>query len=87
MGELCFSLRYVPGSGRLTVVVLEARGLNPGLGGENHTGVDRELDPCAHPSCVLMWDTDLELSCPCRALREGPAHVKPEEVEEKENIL
>uniref|UniRef100_A0A8C3WD59 Synaptotagmin-8 n=1 Tax=Catagonus wagneri TaxID=51154 RepID=A0A8C3WD59_9CETA len=30
-GELCFSLRYVPGSGRLTVVVLEARGLSPGL--------------------------------------------------------
>ncbi|XP_052517667.1 synaptotagmin-8 [Budorcas taxicolor] len=29
--ELCFSLRYVPGSGRLTVVVLEARGLSPAL--------------------------------------------------------
>nr|XP_004654254.2 synaptotagmin-8 isoform X1 [Jaculus jaculus]XP_044997695.1 synaptotagmin-8 isoform X1 [Jaculus jaculus]XP_044997697.1 synaptotagmin-8 isoform X1 [Jaculus jaculus]XP_044997698.1 synaptotagmin-8 isoform X1 [Jaculus jaculus]XP_044997699.1 synaptotagmin-8 isoform X1 [Jaculus jaculus] len=31
IGELCFSLRYVPGSGRLTVVVLEARGLSTGL--------------------------------------------------------
>lgn len=30
-GELCCSLRYVPGPGRLTVVVLEARGLSPGL--------------------------------------------------------
>ncbi|XP_037696561.1 synaptotagmin-8 [Choloepus didactylus] len=30
-GELCVSLRYVPGTGRLTVVVLEARGLSPGL--------------------------------------------------------
>lgn len=30
-GELCLSLQYVPGSGRLTVVVLEARGLSPGL--------------------------------------------------------
>ncbi|XP_029813080.1 synaptotagmin-8, partial [Suricata suricatta] len=30
-GELCLSLRYVPSSGRLTVVVLEARGLSPGL--------------------------------------------------------
>ncbi|KAI4553471.1 hypothetical protein MJT46_016765 [Ovis ammon polii x Ovis aries] len=29
--ELCFSLHYVPGSGRLTVVVLEARGLSPAL--------------------------------------------------------
>ncbi|XP_070930156.1 synaptotagmin-8 isoform X4 [Macaca nemestrina] len=31
VAELCFSLRYVPSSGRLTVVVLEARGLRPGL--------------------------------------------------------
>lgn len=31
MGELCFSLRYVPSSGCLTVIVLEARGLNPGI--------------------------------------------------------
>ncbi|TKC34504.1 hypothetical protein EI555_021367, partial [Monodon monoceros] len=29
LGEVCFSLQYVPGSGRLTVVVLEARGLSP----------------------------------------------------------
>ncbi|XP_072495602.1 synaptotagmin-8 isoform X2 [Notamacropus eugenii] len=31
MGELCFSLRYVPSMGKLTVVVLEARGLKQGL--------------------------------------------------------
>uniref|UniRef100_A0A8C6FD64 Synaptotagmin-8 n=1 Tax=Monodon monoceros TaxID=40151 RepID=A0A8C6FD64_MONMO len=31
LGEVCFSLQYVPGSGRLTVVVLEARGLSPVL--------------------------------------------------------
>ncbi|XP_074083701.1 synaptotagmin-8 [Macrotis lagotis] len=31
MGELCFSLRYVPSTGKLTVVVLEARGLHQGL--------------------------------------------------------
>ncbi|XP_031798407.1 synaptotagmin-8 isoform X1 [Sarcophilus harrisii] len=30
-GELCFSLRYVPSTGRLTVVILEARGLQQGL--------------------------------------------------------
>ncbi|XP_043826520.1 synaptotagmin-8 [Dromiciops gliroides] len=30
-GELCFSLRYVPSTGKLTVVVLEARGLRQGL--------------------------------------------------------
>ncbi|XP_007466045.1 PREDICTED: synaptotagmin-8, partial [Lipotes vexillifer] len=28
LGEVCFSLQYVPGSGRLTVDVLEARGLS-----------------------------------------------------------
>ncbi|XP_039696267.1 troponin I, fast skeletal muscle isoform X3 [Pteropus medius] len=33
-GELCFSLHYVPSSGRLTVVVLEARGLSTGLTGK-----------------------------------------------------
>uniref|UniRef100_A0A4X2L1C2 C2 domain-containing protein n=1 Tax=Vombatus ursinus TaxID=29139 RepID=A0A4X2L1C2_VOMUR len=33
MGELCLSLRYVPSTGRLTVVVLEARGLRQGLAG------------------------------------------------------
>ncbi|XP_012507402.1 PREDICTED: synaptotagmin-8 [Propithecus coquereli] len=31
LGELCVSLRYVPGAGRLSVVVLEARGLRSGL--------------------------------------------------------
>lgn len=35
MGELCVSLRYVPSSGQLTVVVLEARGLNLGPAGES----------------------------------------------------
>ncbi|XP_020826459.1 synaptotagmin-8 [Phascolarctos cinereus] len=33
MGELCVSLRYVPSTGRLTVVVLEARDLRQGLAG------------------------------------------------------
>lgn len=36
-GELCFSLRYVPSSGQLTVVVLEAQGLSLGLAGESRT--------------------------------------------------
>lgn len=87
MGELCFSLRYVPSSGRLTVVVLEARGLNPGLVGKNYIGVVRGLGPCAQPSHAHVSDTFLDLSCSCRALCEGPAHVKPEKMEEEENIL
>lgn len=59
MGELCFSLRYVPSSGHLTVVVLEARGLNPGISGKSYTGVDRGLGPCVQPSHVRVWDTPL----------------------------
>lgn len=27
LGEICFSLRYVPSAGKLTVVILEARNL------------------------------------------------------------
>lgn len=47
-GELCFSLRYVPSSGWLTVVVLEARGLSLGLAGESRTCPSAW--PCARPS-------------------------------------
>lgn len=42
LGEICFSLRYVPTSGKLTVVILEARNLksmdaggSSGVGGEH----------------------------------------------------
>uniref|UniRef100_A0A7N4NQ55 Synaptotagmin 8 n=1 Tax=Sarcophilus harrisii TaxID=9305 RepID=A0A7N4NQ55_SARHA len=38
-GELCFSLRYVPSTGRLTVVILEARGLQQGLSGGGPAGL------------------------------------------------
>ncbi len=38
LGDICFSLRYVPNSGKLTVVVLEAKNLKKmdvgGLSGE-----------------------------------------------------
>ena len=38
MGDICFSLRYVPTAGKLTVVVLEAKNLKKmdvgGLSGE-----------------------------------------------------
>lgn len=73
----------MPSSGRLTVVVLEARGLNPGLAGESYTCVDGELAPCHVP----VWDSLLELSCSCRGLCEGPGYVKPEKMEEEQNIL
>lgn len=39
LGDICFSLRYVPTAGKLTVVILEAKNLKKmdvgGLSGEN----------------------------------------------------
>ncbi len=43
LGDICFSLRYVPTAGKLTVVVLEAKNLKKmdvgGLSGESSTPV------------------------------------------------
>jgi hypothetical protein len=43
LGDICFSLRYVPNSGKLTVVVLEAKNLKKmdvgGLSGAYPTGL------------------------------------------------
>lgn len=40
MGDICFSLRYVPTAGKLTVVILEAKNLKKmdvgGLSGNKH---------------------------------------------------
>ncbi|XP_077901448.1 synaptotagmin-8 isoform X2 [Ictidomys tridecemlineatus] len=79
-GELCFSLRYVPSSGRLTVVVLEARGLSPGLAGEGHTC------PLGRGLGALCSTQSWAPSRLPRALREGPAHGEPEEVEEEKDL-
>ena len=42
LGDICFSLRYVPTAGKLTVVVLEAKNLKKmdvgGLSGEENQG-------------------------------------------------
>lgn len=41
LGEICFSLRYVPTSGKLTVVILEARNLKS-MDAGGTSGVGRE---------------------------------------------
>uniref|UniRef100_A0A8C9PSF8 Synaptotagmin 8 n=1 Tax=Spermophilus dauricus TaxID=99837 RepID=A0A8C9PSF8_SPEDA len=64
-GELCFSLRYVPSSGRLTVVVLEARGLSPGLAGEGLHLPGAFLSPC----CPSEQSVDLVLAVWAHSLR------------------
>lgn len=39
LGEICFSLRYVPTAGKLTVVILEARNLKSmDVGGSSGVG-------------------------------------------------
>ncbi len=42
LGEICFSLRYVPTAGKLTVVILEAKNLKcmdmGGFSGQTGTG-------------------------------------------------
>lgn len=42
LGDICFSLRYVPTAGKLTVVILEAKNLKKmdvgGLSGEKRPG-------------------------------------------------
>lgn len=51
-GELCFSVRYVPSSGCLTVVVLEARGLGLGQAGEGRP------HPPPGPTGPCAWLSD-----------------------------
>lgn len=47
LGEICFSLRYVPTAGKLTVVILEAKNLKSmdigGSSGRTETGAHKEI--------------------------------------------
>lgn len=84
MGELCFSLQYVPGSGPLTVVVLEILSLE--LAGES-TPRPPQLVPSgkAQGSVVRPATPVTPFPLP-RALCEGPAHAEPEEVEDEQDV-
>lgn len=47
LGEICFSLRYVPTAGKLTVVILEAKNMKSmdigGSSGQTETGARKEI--------------------------------------------
>lgn len=47
LGEICFSLRYVPTAGKLTVVILEAKNMKSmdigGSSGRTETGARKEI--------------------------------------------
>lgn len=62
LGDICFSLRYVPTAGKLTVVILEAKNLKKmdvgGLSGEKrHSGVHVPAD-CACSTQTHQWFLD-----------------------------
>lgn len=54
LGDICFSLRYVPTAGKLTVVILEAKNLKKmdvgGLSGEE----SREVSACVYVRVCVM---------------------------------
>lgn len=54
LGEICFSLRYVPSTGKLTVLILEAKKLkrmdSHGLSGQQGLLVLRSPYPCPGPN-------------------------------------
>ncbi len=58
LGDICFSLRYVPTAGKLTVVVLEAKNLKKmdvgGLSGESSYWVTLSAGPW-HKGCAIIW--------------------------------
>lgn len=58
LGDICFSLRYVPTAGKLTVVILEAKNLKKmdvgGLSGESSYWVTLSAGPW-HKGCAIMW--------------------------------
>lgn len=93
LGDICFSLRYVPSTGKLTVLVLEAKKLkrmdSHGLAGW------QELLVLTAPYLVLMialralrtlqilvWNCVLSL---LRSLCQGASHSEQEEMEEEDN--
>ncbi|XP_061617418.1 synaptotagmin-1a isoform X3 [Phyllopteryx taeniolatus] len=60
LGDICFSLRYVPTAGKLTVVVLEAKnlkkmdvgGLSEGAGGDHGAGLRQDRQERRHRQSV-----------------------------------
>lgn len=93
LGDICFSLRYVPSTGKLTVLILEAKKLkrmdSHGLAGW------QGLLVLMAPYLVLMiapralgalqifvWNCVL---CLLRSLCQGASHPEQEEMEEEDN--
>lgn len=93
LGEICFSLRYVPSTGKLTVLILEAKKLkrmdSHGLSGRQGLLALTSLylvlmiaPRTVKPQGLLVWSHVLSLP---RSFCQGTSHPEQEEVEEEED--
>lgn len=93
LGEICFSLRYVPSAGKLTVLILEAKKLkrmdSHGLSGKQGLLALTSLYPVlliaprpVKPQGLLVWSHIHSL---LRSFCQGASHLEQEEVEEEED--
>lgn len=93
LGDICFSLRYVPSTGKLTVLILEAKKLkrmdSHGLAGWQ--GLLMLTAPylvlmiaprALRALQILVWNCPLSL---LRSLCQGASHPEQEEMEEEDN--
>jgi hypothetical protein len=86
LGDICFSLRYVPTAGKLTVVILEAKNLKKmdvgGLSGKNTTKTIVSYTHVVFANHYMAYNI---ISLHCRSVREDRINAKREKIKEKEN--
>lgn len=83
LGDLMFSLCYLPTAGRLTITMIKARNLKAmditgASGNRNATTLHNVADG--------NWKSPLVLLLLLRSLRESLAHVRWPQAEEKEDV-
>jgi hypothetical protein len=96
LGDICFSLRYVPNSGKLTIVVLEAKNLKKmDVGGLS--GIVKRICFLVYTKTtyvIILWDWfyqskwlwTLESVSSCRSLRQTSFNAEWKKVEKEEVI-
>ena len=88
LGDICFSLRYVPNSGKLTIVILEAKNLKKmDVGGLSGIFVPVVLliniDVLKHCLSAATFVFQISLF---RSLCKNSINAKRKKIEEKENF-
>ena len=86
LGDICFSLRYVPNSGKLTIVILEAKNLKKmDVGGLSGIFVQVILLINILKPGFSACDTHFSISL-FRSLCKNSINAKWKKIEEKENF-